>query len=127
MTELIGISQAILDRKNFSVFSGDDASFNSFMANGGDGVISVAANIVPKHISQICSLNLSKRFEDASELDSIFKNLYELLFIEPNPIPVKWMLNKMGRIQSGIRLPLVPFNQVFHEKTMNEMIKLKLI
>ena len=127
LTELIGISQAILDRKNFSVFSGDDASFNSFMANGGDGVISVAANIVPKHISQICSLNLSKRFEDASELDSIFKNLYELLFIESNPIPVKWMLNKMGRIQSGIRLPLVPFNQVFHEKTMNEMIKLKLI
>ena len=127
LTELIGISQAILDRKNFSVFSGDDASFNSFMANGGDGVISVAANIVPKHISQICSLNLTKRFEDASELDSIFKNLYELLFIESNPIPVKWMLNKMGRIQSGIRLPLVPFNQVFHEKTMNEMIKLKLI
>ena len=127
LTELIGISQAILDRKNFSVFSGDDASFNSFMANGGDGVISVAANIVPKHISQICSLNLSKRFEDALELDSIFKNLYELLFIESNPIPVKWMLNKMGRIQSGIRLPLVPFKQVFHEKTINEMIKLKLI
>jgi len=127
LTELIGISQAILDRKNFSVFSGDDASFNSFMANGGDGVISVAANIVPKQISQICSLNSSKRFEDASELDSIFKNLYELLFIESNPIPVKWMLNKMGRIQSGIRLPLVSFNEVFHNKTMNEMIKLKLI
>ena len=125
--ELIGISQAIQDQKNFSVFSGDDSSFNSFMANGGDGVISVAANIAPKQISQICSLNSSKRFEDASELDSIFKNLYELLFIESNPIPVKWMLNKMGRIQSGIRLPLVPFNQVFHEKTMNEMIKLKLI
>ena len=127
LTELIGISQAILGRKNFSVFSGDDASFNSFMANGGNGVISVAANIVPKHISQICSLNLSKQYDDAKELDSIFKNLYELLFIESNPIPVKWMLNKMGRIQSGIRLPLVPFNQVFHEKTMNEMIKLKLI
>ena len=127
LTELIGISQAILDRKNFSVFSGDDASFNSFMANGGDGVISVAANIVPKHISQICSLNLSKQYDDAKELDSIFKNLYELLFIESNPIPVKWMLNKMGKIQSGIRLPLVSFNEVFHNKTMNEMIKLKLI
>tara|TARA_B100001250_G_scaffold96869_1_gene81113 strand:+ start:34 stop:933 length:900 start_codon:yes stop_codon:yes gene_type:complete len=127
LAELIEISQTILDQKNFSVFSGDDSSFNSFMANGGDGVISVAANIVPKHISQICSLNLSKQFDDAKELDSIFKNLYELLFIESNPIPVKWMLNKMGRIQSGIRLPLVPLNQVFHEKTMNEMIKLKLL
>jgi 4-hydroxy-tetrahydrodipicolinate synthase len=127
LAELIEISQAIMDQKNFSVLSGDDPSFNSFMANGGDGVISVAANVIPKHISQICSLNLFKQFDDAKELDSIFKNLYELLFIESNPIPVKWMLNKMGKIQSGIRLPLVPFNKVFHEKTMNEMIKLKLI
>ena len=127
LSELIRISQSIADKKNFSVFSGDDPSFNSFMANGGDGVISVAANIVPKHISQICSLNLSGQFNDAKELNLILKNLYELLFIESNPIPVKWILNKMGRIQPGIRLPLVAFNEVFHEKTMNEMIKLKLL
>ena len=127
LSELIRISQSIADQKNFSVFSGDDPSFNSFMAGGGDGVISVAANVVPKHISQICSLNLSDQFNDAEELNSLLKNLYELLFVESNPIPVKWMLNKMGRIQPGIRLPLVPFNQVFHEKTVNEMIKLKLI
>jgi 4-hydroxy-tetrahydrodipicolinate synthase len=127
LSELIRISQSIADKKNFSVFSGDDPSFNSFMANGGDGVISVAANIVPKNISQICSLNLSGQFNDAKELNLILKNLYELLFIESNPIPVKWILNKMGRIQPGIRLPLVAFNEVFHEKTMNEMIKLKLI
>ena len=127
LSELIRISQTVADQKNFSVFSGDDPSFSSFMANGGDGVISVAANIVPKYISQICSLNLSDQFDHAEELNSILKNLYELLFIESNPIPVKWMLNKMGRIQPGIRLPLVPFNQVFHEKTINEMIKLKLI
>ncbi len=126
-SELIRISRTIADQKNFSVFSGDDPSFNSFMANGGDGVISVAANVVPKHISQICSLNLADQFNDAEELNSLLKNLYELLFIESNPIPVKWMLNKMGRIQPGIRLPLIPFNQVFHEKTVNEMIKLKLI
>ena len=127
LSELIRISQSVADQKNFSVFSGDDPSFSSFMANGGDGVISVAANIVPKYISQICSLNLSDQFDHAEELNSILKNLYELLFIESNPIPVKWMLNKMGRIQPGIRLPLVPFNQVFHEKTINEMIKLKII
>ena len=127
LSELIRISQSVADQKHFSVFSGDDPSFSSFMANGGDGVISVAANIVPKYISQICSLNLSDQFDHAEELNSILKNLYELLFIESNPIPVKWMLNKMGRIQPGIRLPLVPFNQVFHEKTINEMIKLKLI
>ena len=97
------------------------------MANGGDGVISVAANVVPSYISQICSLNLSGQFDEAKELNSILENLYELLFVESNPIPVKWMLNKMGRIQPGIRLPLIPLNQIFHEKTINEMIKLKLI
>ena len=127
LSELIRISQSIVDQKNFSIFSGDDPSFNSFMANGGDGVISVAANIVPKYISQICSLNLSDQFDDANEINSLLENLYELLFVESNPIPVKWMLNKMGRIQPGIRLPLIPLNQIFHEKTINEMIKLKLI
>ena len=127
LSELICVSQSISDQKKFLVFSGDDSSFNSLMANGGDGVSSVAANVVPKHISQICSLNLSDQLDDANELNAVLQNLYELLFIESNPIPVKWMLNKMGRIQSGIRLPLLPLNQVFHEKTINEMIKLKLI
>ena len=127
LSELKNISQSIADKKNFSVFSGDDPTFNSFMANGGDGVISVAANVVPSYISQICSLNLSDQFDEAKELNSILENLYELLFVESNPIPVKWMLNKMKRIRSGIRLPLVPYNEVFHEKTINEMIKLKLI
>ena len=127
LSELIKISQSIADQKKFLVFSGDDPTFNSFMANGGDGVISVAANVVPSYISQICSLNLSDQFDEAKELNSILENLYELLFVESNPIPVKWMLNKMKRIQSGIRLPLVPYNEVFHEKTINEMIKLKLI
>ena len=126
-SELIKISQSIADQKHFSVFSGDDPTFNSFMANGGDGVISVAANVVPSYISQICSLNLSGQFDEAKELNSILDNLYELLFVESNPIPVKWILNRMKRIQSGIRLPLVPYNESFHEKTINEMIKLKLL
>ena len=127
LSELIKISQSIADQKNFSVFSGDDPTFNSCMANGGDGVISVAANVVPSYISQICSLNLSGQFDEAKELNSILENLYELLFVESNPIPVKWILNRMKRIQSGIRLPLVPYNESFHEKTINEMIKLKLL
>ena len=127
LSELIKISQSIADQKKFLVFSGDDPTFNSFMANGGDGVISVAANVVPSYISQICSFNLSDQFDEAKELNSILENLYELLFVESNPIPVKWMLNRMKRIQSGIRLPLVPYNESFHEKTINEMIKLKLL
>ena len=127
LAELVSISQNIIDQKHFSVFSGDDPTFNMFMANGGDGVISVAANIIPKHIARICYLNLGKQFNEAQELDLSFKNLYELLFIESNPIPVKWILHKMDKIQSGIRLPLVPFKNNFHEQTLEEMIKLKLI
>ena len=127
LNELISISQSIIHQKNFSVLSGDDLSFNSFMANGGDGVISVAANIVPKDIVEICTLNLSGQFDDAKELDAKFKSLYELLFIESNPMPVKWMLYEMGKIDSGIRLPLVSFKSTYHEQTLEEMIKLKLI
>lgn len=127
LAELVSISQNIIDQKHFSVFSGDDPTFNMFMANGGDGVISVAANIIPKHIARICYLNLGKQFNEAQELDFRFKNLYELLFIESNPMPVKWILHKMDKIQSGIRLPLVPFKNDFHEQTLEEMIKLKLI
>jgi len=127
MTDLMKIAESIIDKKYFSVLSGDDPTFNFFMANGIDGVISVAANIIPSQISKICSLNLAKQFKDAEELNLIFKDLYELLFIESNPIPVKWMLSEMGKIQSGIRLPLVPFDKNFHEKTRNEMLKLKLI
>ena len=127
LSELMAISDSQIDTKYFSILSGDDQTFNSFMANGGDGVISVAANIIPSQISQICSLNLTKQFSDASELNSIYTNIFELLFVESNPIPVKWMLQRMERIGSGIRLPLVPFSKDFHEKTINEMIKLKLL
>jgi 4-hydroxy-tetrahydrodipicolinate synthase len=126
LTELISISKG-MDQKHFSIFSGDDPTFNHFMSIGGDGVISVAANIIPHHIARICSLNLSNQFNDAIELDSNFRSLYELLFIESNPIPVKWMLHKMNKIQSGIRLPLIPLSNDFHEQTIREMVKLKLI
>jgi len=127
LAELLLISQKMSHQKNFSVLSGDDPTFNSFMANGGNGVISVAANIIPQHIAKICSLNLSKQFNEAEKLDLNFKNLYELLFVESNPMPVKWMLHKMGKIDSGIRLPLVSFNSAYHEQSLEEMLKLKLI
>ena len=76
LAELVSISQNIIDQKHFSVFSGDDPTFNMFMANGGDGVISVAANIIPKYIARICSLNFGKQFNEAQELDFRSINLY---------------------------------------------------
>ena len=127
LSELMSIGEKLADQKYFSVLSGDDPSFSSFMAEGGDGVISVAANILPGEIAKICSLNLDGNIDDAKELNEIFLSIYELLFIESNPIPVKWMLEKMKKIDVGIRLPLVPLATQYHDAIINEMTKLKLL
>ena len=127
MNELLTISKKLKDKKNFSILSGDDPTFNSFMSKGADGVISVAANIIPRAISKICTFNLNKEFNKAIELNQKYSNLYDLLFVESNPIPVKWALEKMDKIEPGIRLPLVSLNVAFHEDLYKEISKLELI
>tara|TARA_B100001287_G_scaffold246177_1_gene223992 strand:- start:1675 stop:2577 length:903 start_codon:yes stop_codon:yes gene_type:complete len=127
MDELLTISKKLKDKKNFSILSGDDPTFNSFMSKGADGVISVAANIIPETISKICTFNLNKEFNKATELNQKYSNLYDLLFVESNPIPVKWALEKMNKIESGIRLPLVALDGAFHEEIYKEMSKLELL
>jgi len=127
MNELLEIKEKLKDKKNFSILSGDDPTFNLFMEKGADGVISVAANVIPTAISQICKFNLNEEFDKAIDLNKRFFNLYDLLFVESNPIPVKWALEKMKKIDSGIRLPLVSLNKVFHEEISNELSKLELI
>ena len=127
VSELMSIVERLEDQKHFSVLSGDDPTFSSFMAEGIDGVISVAANILPSQIAKICTLNLQGQVDDAKDLNEMFLSIYELLFIESNPIPVKWMLEKMKKIDSGIRLPLVPLASQHHDAIINEMTKLKLL
>ena len=127
LNELLSISERVRDQKYFSILSGDDPTFCEFMSQGGDGVISVAANVLPKEISQICSLNLEGHLADAQELNEMFASIYELLFVESNPIPVKWILEQMQKINSGIRLPLTTLDSQFHDAIKNEMIKLKLL
>jgi len=127
LNELLSISERVRDQKYFSILSGDDPTFCEFMSQGGDGVISVAANVLPKEISQICSLNLEGHLADAQELNEMYASIYELLFVESNPIPVKWMLESMRKINSGIRLPLTTLDSQFHDAIKNEMIKLKLL
>ena len=127
LNQLLSISEKRSDQKPFYILSGDDSTFNSFMSKGGDGVISVAANILPAEIAQICYLNLNHQLDDAQELNKIFSTIYELLFIESNPIPVKWMLERMNKIEAGLRLPLIPLGNDYKEKLLNEMIKLKLL
>jgi len=100
----------------FSLFSGDDPTATEFIINGGVGTISVTANIVPKIIAEICDYALSGKVEAAIELDKRLIKLNEILFAESNPIPTKWMLNRIGRISDGIRLPLTPLNPKFHKQ-----------
>ena len=111
---------------NFSLFSGDDFSSLEFIANGGDGTISVSSNIVPKIVSDICEL-VKKDYKTAKNLDDSLKDLNKYLFIESNPIPVKWALLKMGMIRSGIRLPLVELNDKFKKPLEACLAELNLI
>ncbi len=137
---IVGIKEAVGDPKriddliqissnneDFLLYSGDDPSFLSMLKKGGDGVISVAANVVPEYISDICSSALEEKFDIAEELDNKLSTLYELLFIESNPIPVKWMLYKMELIQKSIRLPLIDLDKKYHENMLSEMLKLNLL
>ncbi len=122
--DLIAISS---NNQNFQLFSGDDPSFIKMIQKGGDGVISVAANVVPRKISEICKLVEEKKHDEANIIDNTLSNLYALLFIESNPIPVKWMLFKMNLIKKSIRLPLEELDEIYQEDIINEMLKLKLI
>ena len=122
--ELVKISN---NADNFAILSGDDPTFMSALLEGAHGVISVAANVMPKSISQICKCIRDNNFEEAKRLNEINNNLYRLLFVESNPIPVKWMLNKMAKIESSIRLPLIELDETYHDEILSELNKLKLI
>ena len=136
---IIGIKEAVNNKdrmnklkkiselnKDFLVFSGDDETFLDLLSLGGNGVISVAANVIPKGISEICK-HYANNENYAVELNKKYKYLYELLFIESNPIPVKWMMYKMGLIKNSIRLPLIELDQKYQEIITNEMLKLELL
>lgn len=123
--ELVKIS--INANDNFSIYSGDDPTFMESLSLGAHGVISVAANIVPKSISDICSMVKSNNLDDAKKLNFINKELFRLLFIESNPIPAKWMLYKMGLIQNAIRLPLVELDGTYQDDVMSEIKQLGLL
>jgi 4-hydroxy-tetrahydrodipicolinate synthase len=138
---IVGIKEAVDDPKRykalikmannslkpFYVLSGDDPTFFDFMKSGGDGVISVAANVIPEEISKIAKDSLKGNFEKAAKINGKYKRLFELLFIESNPIPVKWILNRMNMINDGIRLPLTQLQDINHAHIENEMLKLGLL
>ncbi|UXY17167.1 4-hydroxy-tetrahydrodipicolinate synthase [Chitiniphilus purpureus] len=92
--------------RDFLLYSGDDASALPFLLLGGHGVISVTANVAPGRMQSMCAAALSGHIAAARELNDTLQGLHRQLFIEANPIPVKWALEQMGRVGAGIRLPL---------------------
>ena len=102
-------------RRDFLVFSGDDATCLSYMLLGGHGVISVTANVAPRLMSQMCKAARAGKAAEAISINNRLLGLHRNLFLESNPIPVKWALGRMGRIAEGIRLPLTPLTPPHHE------------
>ena len=100
--------------ENFIFISGDDLSFLEYMKRGGQGVISVTANITPDLMHTICSHILKEDVEKAENINEKLRSLHKAMFIDSNPIPVKWLLNHLGLIKQGIRLPLVELDKKYH-------------
>ena len=102
-------------RKGFLVFSGDDMSALAYMLLGAHGVISVTANVAPRLMHELCEAARKGDIAGAVAINNRLLALHKNLFLESNPIPVKWALGRMGRIAAGIRLPLTPLAPAFHE------------
>ena len=101
--------------EGFALYSGDDASGLPFMLLGGHGVISVTANVAPKLMHEMCVAALSGNLQAAREINNRLLRLHQSLFVEANPIPVKWACAELGLIESGLRLPLTPLSSHQHE------------
>jgi 4-hydroxy-tetrahydrodipicolinate synthase len=121
---IVGIKEATgdLDRgrhiinlcaDRIAVYSGDDATALDLILAGAKGNISVTANVAPAQMHEVCCLALSGEKEKASLLNARLAGLHHALFLESNPVPVKWALHELGFIESGIRLPLVPLNEAY--------------
>jgi len=101
-------------RADFCLLSGDDATAAEFILRGGHGVISVTANVAPRQMKALCDAARAGDRGRAEALDAPLRALHRDLFIESNPIPVKWALEQMGLIGPGIRLPLTPLSESCH-------------
>ncbi len=104
-----------LTSAEFAIYSGDDATAREAIRLGADGDISVTANVAPAAMHAMCAAALAGEFDKAAEIDATLAGLHSKLFLEANPIPVKWALAEMGRIEQGIRLPLTWLAEPFHQ------------
>jgi 4-hydroxy-tetrahydrodipicolinate synthase len=100
--------------KDFAIYSGDDASTLALMLLGGHGTISVTANVAPKLMHEMCAAALNGELAKAREINFRLLGLHRNLFVEANPIPVKWAVARMGKMKNNLRLPLTPLSAGFH-------------
>jgi 4-hydroxy-tetrahydrodipicolinate synthase len=106
---------------DFALLSGDDGTALEFVLAGGDGVISVTANVAPKAMHDLMALARAGDEAAARAVDARLRALHEILFVESNPIPAKWALAHLGRIEPGIRLPLTPLSERHHAAVVSAL------
>jgi len=125
----LGQVMQILNRRpsDFVVLSGDDSLTLPIMAMGGEGIISVASNLIPAEMSQMVDLALSGKWEEAKKIHYRYLDLMELNFIESSPIPVKYALSRMGKLEEAYRLPLCPLSDTSKKVMDQELDKLNLV
>lgn len=112
------IDQAPAD---FAIISGDDATAVDLILLGGKGDISVTANVVPAAVARMCELALAGNAAEARAINDRLLPLHTAMFLESNPIPVKWAVEQLGMIQSGIRLPLTRLSEQYHQQVKTAM------
>jgi 4-hydroxy-tetrahydrodipicolinate synthase len=107
--------------REFSLYSGDDATGLALMLLGGQGVISVTANVAPRLMHEMCAAARKGDVTRARAANDRLIGLHKQLFVEANPIPAKWAVQQMKLIKGGIRLPLTPLSEPFHERVRTAM------
>ena len=112
---------------DFAIYSGDDATGMELMLQGANGVISVVNNVAPKIMSALCKAAIAGDRASAEVINASLEGLSDALFVQANPIPVKWALKEMGMIGEGIRLPLTPLSECYFSDVRAAMKKAELI
>lgn len=102
--------------KDFAIYSGDDATALALILLGAHGTISVTANVAPRLMHEMCAAALKGELSRAREINFRLLSLHRNLFLEANPIPVKWALARMGKMGDGLRLPLTPLAPEYHDR-----------
>jgi 4-hydroxy-tetrahydrodipicolinate synthase len=108
---------------DFMMYSGDDFTILPFIDQGGHGVVTVSGNVAAAQVARICRLAMDGRMDEAKALDESLQSLNKALFVESNPIPVKWAVSQMGLMQANIRLPLTPYLAEYHKEMRAAMRK----